>query len=83
VYLLRYSTRPVVHLDGACEVEIGFIDLEQAVSSAVAALEADPTVFVAVAEDGVGVVCTTRELRVFSEQGQSVGDAPSTVSVLG
>ena len=69
MYLMRYSTRPVVHLDGACEVEIPYGDLEQAVTSAIAALKADPTVFVAVAEDGVGVVCSSSELRAFSESG--------------
>jgi hypothetical protein len=71
----------VVHLDGACEVEIGYVDLEQAVSSAVAALEADPTVFVAVAEDGVGVVCSTSELQVFSERRRSVVGRSSTESM--
>jgi hypothetical protein len=60
-----------VHLDGASEVELRYPDLEQAVSSAVAALEADPTIFVAVAQDGIGVVCSTNELRLFSERCRS------------
>jgi hypothetical protein len=57
-----------VHLDGACEVEIAYADLEQAVESAVAALEAEPSIFVAVAHIEDGIVCSLGELRKFSQR---------------
>ena len=76
MYLLRYNTRPVVHLDGACEVEIGYPDVEEAVDSAIAALEADPSIFVAIVDEDGGVLCTASELRYFSSWRRDGSAAP-------
>ena len=73
MYLLRYSTRPVVHLAGQSEVEIRYAGLEEAVDSAVAALNADPSIFVAIAELSGPIVCSVSELRRFADHRRLAG----------
>jgi hypothetical protein len=66
VYLLRYSTRPMsgsrsaVH-DGA--LSINYLTLDHALDGARAAMAADPSIYVAIANREGELVYTTSELR--------------------
>ena len=66
MYLLRYSTRPMsgsrsaAH-DGA--LSINYLTLDHALDGARAAMAADPSIFVAIANRHGELVYTTTELR--------------------